>query len=311
VTKVQRARGLAFARAALAGNPSDGYGGAVLAVTLPAWWAEANATRSPSLSVEPASEMVEAAVRRFARELEPDALGTDVRWTSSVPRGVGLGGSSALVIATIKALCQLHGTELEADALAALALAVEAEDMGIVAGLQDRVAQAYGGLTFMDFSAGAGRAYAGVGPWSPQNGAYERLDAGLLPPFLIAWRPDASAESGEVHASLRERHRRGEEVVHDAMSRLADAARGARAALLAGDLQRVCLHVDESFELRRRMLDLDARCVEMVAVARANGASANYTGSGGAIVAIRRDAPRLDRVERALRAIGCEVTQYP
>ncbi len=50
---------------------------------------------------------------RFARELArgPRAA-TAVTWRTSIPRGVGLGGSSAIVIATLRALCELHGVAL-------------------------------------------------------------------------------------------------------------------------------------------------------------------------------------------------------
>ena len=46
-------RGSAPARAALAGNPSDGYGGAVLALALPAFEAGAVARSAPRLAIEP------------------------------------------------------------------------------------------------------------------------------------------------------------------------------------------------------------------------------------------------------------------
>ncbi len=89
-----------------------------------------------------------------------------------------------------------------------MALAVETDELGIAAGLQDRVTQAHGGLMFMDFSPSAGAH------------AYERLDPALLPPLLIAWRADAGGDSGAVHAPLRERHARGEPVVVDALQEL-------------------------------------------------------------------------------------------
>ena len=54
------------------------------------------------------------------------------------------------------------------------------------------------------------------------------------------------------------------------------------------------------------MMSLDPRHVEMVSVARAAGAAANYTGSGGAIVAVCRDAHR-EAVARQLRSAGCGV----
>ena len=102
----------------------------MLAVTLDGLSAEAFARRAQTLVVEPASELVEATVRRFALELDAGALATEVKWRTSVPRGVGLGGSSAIVIAALRALCDLHGTALDPARMAELALAVETEDLG-------------------------------------------------------------------------------------------------------------------------------------------------------------------------------------
>jgi glucuronokinase len=292
VVNSDSARGAALARAALAGNPSDGYGGAVLAVTLGLWRAEADADPAERLSVTPDSPLIEATARRFARELDPRALTTALRWETSIPVGVGLAGSSALVIAVTRALCALYGHELAPAELAAFALAVETEDLGVVAGLQDRVAQAHEGLTFMDFGAG---------------NRYEQLDPGLLPPLLIAWRADAGGHSGEIHATLRERHRRGEPAVHETMGLLADTARDARCALMDRDLGHFAWCLDRTFELRGRIVDLDPRCVEMVELARRHGASANYTGSGGAVVAVCDRG--LKAAERALIEAGCAVAR--
>jgi glucuronokinase len=283
-------RGVASARAALAGNPSDGYGGAVVAVTLDQFQARATARAASEAVAGPDSELVGATVRRFARDHCPEALDVAVEWRTSIPRGVGLGGSSAIVIATLRALCELHGASLERGELAALALAVEREELGIAAGLQDRVAQSYGGLTFMDFAPGGG---------------YEPLDAGLLPPLVVAWRGDTSADSGIVHGDLRSRFDAGEELVRSAMTRLGQLARDARAELVRGDHAAFAACVDASFDARREVMDLDERHVAMIERARACGAGANYTGSGGAITAVCRDESHRAEVTAALREIGC------
>ena len=294
MTSAEFAAGEACARAALAGNPSDGYGGAVLALTLDSQRARALARPAPALAISPESELVRATVTRFARRLEPAAARTAIVWSTSIPPGVGLGGSSAIVIATLRALCSLYAVGLTEPELAELALAVEVEELGIAAGLQDRVAQAYGGLTFMDFSR-----HAGPRP-------YERLDPSLLPPLVVAWRYDTAGESGAVHAPLRDRHARGESVVLEALAELASLATDARAALLARDAAQLARCVDGSFDARRRMPPLDPRHVEMVQCARACGASANYAGSGGAIVAVCRDGEERDQTLSALLALGCE-----
>lgn len=278
----------AFARAALAGNPSDGYGGATLAVTIRDYRADVEAVPGGGPLMDE-NMVVRATVRRFARELDPAAERTAIRVRTSIPRFVGLGGSSAIVVATLRALCETHGISLGPVELAELALAVEVEELGIAAGLQDRIAQSFGGLTFMDFA----------------RSHYEQLDTGLLPPLFLAWREEAGGHSDDVHRELRARHTRGDKAVLEAMSELAGLAFGARDALLAGDSRSFAEAMDESFEIRRRILPIDPLHLEMVECARALQASANNAGSGGAIVGTCRDEQHRDDVLGALRRIGC------
>ncbi len=133
------------------------------------------------------------------------------------------------------------------------------------------------------------------------TGSYESLDGSQLPPLVIAWRADASADSGPVHERLRHRFEQREPIVLEAMAELADAARAARAAIADGDVMRLARCVDASFDARQRMLRLDSRHVEMVAIARAAGAAANYTGSGGAIVAVCTSVRHRAAVTETLR----------
>jgi glucuronokinase len=270
---------------ALAGNPSDGYGGAVLAVTIPSLSARAVARQAATLTVTPPNPLVEATARRLGSTAA-------IEWSTTVPESVGLGGSSAIVIATARALCGLEGRSLQPARLAELALAVEVEDLGIAAGLQDRVAQAYEGLTFMEFGT--------------QPPHYEPLDPGLLPPLVVAWLPHAAATSGPVHHSLRRRFEGGDPEIAAGLQALAGCARNAQRALVAGDRSAFARCVDGSFDARLQMLQLDQRHTAMIWAARRRGASANYTGSGGAIVAVCGDERHRDEVRAELRAAGCE-----
>jgi glucuronokinase len=278
------ASGSAHARAALAGNPSDGFAGAVLACCVGELRAWAHADHADEATSDPPSALVDAAIARFGRSP------CTVRWGTDVPREVGLGGSSAIVTAAVRALCALHGHALEAGELAEMVLAVEAEDLGIAAGPQDRYAQAHGGLLLMDF--------AGPRP------RVERLDPALLPPLFLAWRADAAETSHAVHGGLRERA--AEPAVRRAMDRLAGHARGARDALLAGDRAGFAAALDGSFDERAALLELDPRHVAMVRTARQAGASANYAGSGGAIVGTL-PPEGAGPLATALQALGCEV----
>jgi len=278
------ADGSAHARAALAGNPSDGFGGAVLACCVGELRAWARAEHAPAARSDPPNALVDAAIARFGRG--PCA----VSWGTEVPREVGLAGSSAIITATVRALCALHGYALEPRDLAEMVLAVETEDLGIAAGPQDRYAQAHGGVVLMDFSGAAPRV--------------ERLDPALLPPLFLAWRTDAAESSHAVHGGLRERA--DERRVRDAMRRLAGHARAARDALVAGDHSAFAAALDGSYDERAALIELDPRHVAMVDAARGVGASANYAGSGGAIVGTLPPGGG-EPVAAALRAIGCEV----
>ncbi|GIS60015.1 MAG: hypothetical protein CM1200mP2_22400 [Planctomycetaceae bacterium] len=75
-----------------------------------------------------------------------------IRYTSNIPRQVGLAGSSAIIVATLRALMEFYGIEIPREVQPSLVLSVETGELGITAGLQDRVIQVYGGVVMMDFS---------------------------------------------------------------------------------------------------------------------------------------------------------------
>jgi galactokinase/mevalonate kinase-like predicted kinase len=285
-------RGSAFARVALAGNPSDGYGGRTLAVVIRdfAAHAEAEPAEEDELAVpgEGGEALMRATLARFRDRLGQSAP-VKLSCETNVPREVGLAGSSAIVIACARALCQLHEAELERDELARLALAVESEDLGIAAGLQDRMVQARETLVAMDFGG---------------HPVYEELDPRLLPPLFVAWHPEAAAPSGVAHGELRRRHEEGEPEVTAAMERLAAHAASARQALLEGDHATFAGCVDASFDERLEIMHVDDLTAAMVSAARAAGASANSAGSGGAIVGTLPNAEAWPRVRGALERLG-------
>ncbi len=288
------ARGEARARAALLGNPSDGFGGKTIGFAIAGMSATVTiGDDEPETGADDAGALIEAAVARFNR-----VAGESVRPRASlrteIPREVGLGGSSAIVIATLRALCKRCGVRLEPAALAGLALAIETEDLGIAAGPQDRLIQAHGALLFMDFSAGE---------------RCEPLDPALLPPLFVAYDRDASAPSSGVHGDLRARYEAGDPATRATLSRIAELAGRGRDALLAGRVAELGELMAANFELRAELIELEPRHVRMIELARELGAPANYAGSGGAIVGIVPPGRRLARLRDAFAAAGCDLVE--
>ncbi len=289
------------ARAGLVGHPSDGYGGATLGVTVHNFAARVELHPAPRLCIEPADAgawpeggepLIRATVRRFCRHCadagapyEPNAR---IRYRSTIPREVGLAGSSAIVIATLRALARHSGVAIAHERLPELALSVETDELGIAAGLQDRVVQTYGGLVFVDIA----------------EREYTPLDAGLLPDLFVAWRPGAAGSSATAHAAVRERYARGDRAVHAAMSTLAALAHDACGALVRGDRPAFAEALDAGLDVRARIFDLDPRHLAMVRAARALGLPATYTGSGGAIVGVATERATVAELSRRLQPDG-------
>src|SRR4029077_18727775 len=128
----------AFARAALAGNASDGYGGSTLAVCLRNFEATAEVSPANDFSLDAGDgdaagmePLVRAAIARFARVTGEPAPAVRVCVRTNVPRQLGLAGSSAIVIAVLRALAAARAVDIDRDTLAREALAAETDELGI------------------------------------------------------------------------------------------------------------------------------------------------------------------------------------
>jgi glucuronokinase len=88
----------------------------------------------------------------------------------------------------------------------------------------------------------------------------------------------------------------------------ADLTDQARACLERGDAARLAALMNANFDRRAQLYRLSAGNLRMVAVARAAGASAKFSGSGGAIVGTYPDEAVYARLERDLAA--CQVAVF-
>lgn len=306
----------AYPRVGLLGNPSDGFGGRVIAFTFADFCArvhlepgerfavvggDGNEHRVPQVEAwreelrrgtlrEGAELLAAAALRSVAHHAGP-VPGFRLRFETSIPRQVGLSGSSALVIAALRVLDQHLGRSTPPLEQAEQALAAEIAELGIAAGPQDRVVQAHEGLLFMDFHA-------------PGRTRVERLDPGSLPPLFIAYDPEVGDSSGIVHTDVRARFDAGDVAVRAAMVRFAELATLGRSCLQQGRGADLLPLIDENFDRRRAIWSIRPRHLELVELGRAAGAAVKFTGSGGAVVGAVRDETRLTPVFEAYRRAG-------
>ena len=78
----------------------------------------------------------------------------------------------------MRALMTFYGVKIPFEILPNIVLAVEKDELGINAGLQDRVIQVYEGCVYMDFNKDQID--------SAGHGIYERVKPSLLPNLYIA-----------------------------------------------------------------------------------------------------------------------------
>jgi glucuronokinase len=324
----------AYARAGLLGNPSDGYHGRTISIIVRNYFAEAvlyewedveliltdenqNRFRNVRDLVKDVRlhgyyggiRLVKAVIKKFVEYCDRQTIplhdrNFSIRYESTIPRQVGLAGSSAIILAVLRCLMDFYHVTIPPEVQPSLVLSVEREELGIAAGLQDRVIQAFEGLVSMDFSKENEREIHGF-----KCGVYERLDPALLPPLYLAFKGDVSEPTEVFHNDIRARYDRGEEKVVTAMRKFADIARRGREALVAGDHAQLSRLMDENFDTRASIYQLPKGQIEMIQVARSVGASAKFAGSGGAILGAYRDEAMFREVQAALGGIGCVVVK--
>jgi glucuronokinase len=320
----------AFARVGLIGNPSDGYFGKTISVICRNYAAKVTCYESPRLIIHPQRSdrsefddlddlvgdvkangyyggirLIKAAIKRFHDYCEGHGFQLDKRnftieYDTDIPVRVGLAGSSAIVTAAIHALLNFYGVEIGKPFLPNLALSVELDELGIGAGLQDRVIQVYEGAVYMDFDRQTMEARG--------HGKYESLDPAKLPPLFVAYQ-SVLAEGTEVpHNDLRARFNRGEQKVLDAIDQFASYAEQARDLIIADRGAEIGPLMDQNFDLRAQIMHISEgnRC--LVETGRKQGASVKFAGSGGAVIGCYDGDPkRLEAIVEAYRKIGAEV----
>lgn len=328
---MQIIRQTAHARAGLVGNPSDGYGGKTIAlivpqfrarVTLYEWedvevvWSQQDRGRFRSVQelVEDVRShgyyggvrLVKATIKRFvefcqANDLPLHDRNFSARYETNIPRQVGMGGSSAIIIATLRCLMAFYGVTIPKQVQPSLALSVETDELGIAAGLQDRVVQIYEDLVYMDFDPAVAETDCGL-----KCGRYETLAPPTWPPLYLAYHTSVGEPTEIVHNNLRTRFNNGDAEVLQAMKRFAKLAAEGREALQRGDAKELHRVLDENFDLRKSICQISAWQQEMIDVARSCGASAKFAGSGGAIIGTYDDPQAFDQLREEMSRLDCE-----
>jgi glucuronokinase len=319
----------AYSRAGLLGNPSDGYFGKTISLLVRNFRARVLLYPSARLEIRlgkadmPVFEnlsdlyratrwrgyyggvrIIQALLVRFMdycrdQGFELEDRNFAIEYDSNIPQRLGMGGSSAIITAALRALMRYYSLDIPLPVQANLVLETETRELGVPAGLQDRVIQVYEGLVYMDFDREI---------MTRQGyGNYEALEPGLLPNIYVAYRTTLSEGTEVFHNNVRERWRAGDPGIVDAMKTWGCYAEAGRRALLERDHETLGSLINANFDLRAKVYRISAGNLEMIETARGVGATSQFAGSGGAIVGTYRDEQMFGDLVAAMRRIGVEV----
>lgn len=321
----------AYARAGLLGNPSDGYFGKIIAITVKNFHTSVFLRESEELNIEPSSlgtgvyknirelvsnielygyysgiRLVKAAIKKFfdhcqKQDIPVEDKNFSIRYESDIPRQLGLGGSSAIITAVMRALVEFYAVDIPRQVLPSLILDAESKELGINAGLMDRVVQVYEGCVYMDLNQQIIE--------EKGYGIYEQLDPKLLPHLYLAYKQTLGKVSGQVLDDIRMGYERGDKLVLDTLKSLAELAEAGKKALLERDYEKFHDLMNENFDLRSRIMKISEGNFELVRAARDCGASAKFAGSGGSIIGIYSGEKMFARLKTSLEKLGAEVVK--
>ena len=319
----------AYARAGLLGNPSDGYFGKTISISVKNFGAHITLYESPELKIEQQSQdinefsniyslierikthgyyggdrLIKAAIKTFIEYCSQNDIRIQnknftIRYHSNIPRQVGLAGSSAIITATMRALLKFYQVKIAREILPSVVLKAEVDELGINAGLQDRVIQTYEGCVYMNFDKELMK--------KTNHGKYQKIESGLLENLYIAYKVQLSKISGVVLNDIKSRYDRGEKLVIDTLKEIADLAEKGKELLIKGEILALNLLINENFDLRRKIMNITKSNIEMVETARACGASAKFAGSGGSIIGFYSDNDMLTRLILEMKKINARV----
>jgi D-glycero-alpha-D-manno-heptose-7-phosphate kinase len=219
---------------------------------------------------------------------------------SEAPSGSGLGSSSTLVVAMIKAFVEYLNLPLGEYEIARLAYEVERVDVGLAGGRQDQYSATFGGFNFMEFYADE---RVVVNPLRIKNWILTELESSLVLYFT-----GVSRESANIIIEQKRNVEAKSQSSLDATFALKREAVSMKEAILKGDFDSLAESMCAGWQWKKQLAHqvTNPQIDETYERARAAGARAGKVSGagGGGFMFFLVDPPRRMEVLRALQAMG-------
>jgi D-glycero-alpha-D-manno-heptose-7-phosphate kinase len=227
------------------------------------------------------------------------------------PAGSGLGSSSTLVVAMIRAFVELLNLPLDDYSIAQLAFKIEREKCGLLGGRQDQYSATFGGFNFMEFYP---ENRAVINPLRIKNWIICQLEASL-----VLFFSGISRESARIIADQSRNVESGAEERIEAMHGIKREAQIMKECMLRGDFDGIVRSMQDGWDAKKRSANTVSnphidKIYEAAIQAGASAGKVSGAGGGGFMLFYVPTEKRMD-VTRILNGFpgdvsNCHFTKY-
>jgi len=165
---------------------------------------------------------------RIIRDYNLEPLSFSMTTYSDAPAGSGLGSSSTMVVAIVKAFVEWLNLPLGEYEIARLSYEIERLDLNLSGGKQDQYAAAFGGFNFMEFKKDE---QVIVNPLRIKQWIIDELESSM-----ILYYTGASRSSAKIIEEQKKNTTAGNQVAIQAMHRIKQSSIDIKEAILKGDI---------------------------------------------------------------------------
>lgn len=230
------------------------------------------------LEIDGKFDLLKGAYNRLIKDYIKKPLSFTLTTYVDAPAGSGLGSSSTLVVAIVKAFQEYQNLPLGEYDLAKLAWSIEREDLKMAGGRQDQYAAAFGGFNFMEFSANE---KVLVNPLRIRKEYVNELEFNVLLYYTGTSRLSAKIIESQVENTTKK-----DEKAIEAMHKLKQQSLDMKEVLLTGKLDTIGELLAYGWENKKRTSSVISNAVidniyETAMSAGATGGKISGAGGGG------------------------------
>ena len=257
------------------------------------------------LEIDGKFDLLKGVYNRLVKDFIKKPLSFTLTTYVDAPAGSGLGSSSTLVVAIVKAFQEWLNLPLGDYDLANLAWSIEREDLKMAGGRQDQYAAAFGGFNFMEFK---GEKVL-VNPLRIRKEYTNELELNML-----LYYTGTSRLSAEIIKSQAENAKNKNEKAIEAMHKIKQYSYDMKEALLTGNLYRMGDLLNDGWKYKKQMSSSISNPVidniyETAIKAGASGGKISGAGGGGFFMFYCPNNTRYQVIEE-LQKLGGEFRRF-